>query len=71
VGLDPGAFEMGEIVNLRTMRKRAKREQEDVRAEASRLRHGQSKTVRALEEARRSKADHDLDQHRIDTGDRQ
>ena len=62
---------MGELVNLRTVRKRAKREQEDVRAEANRLRHGQRKPARALEQARRSKAEHDLDQHRIDTGDGQ
>ena len=61
---------MAELVNLRTMRKRAKRQQSDVQADANRLAHGQPKHVRALDKARQAKAGRDLDQHRIDKGDR-
>jgi hypothetical protein len=51
------------------VRKRAKRQQEDKRANASRTVHGQPKHVRTLDKARRAKADRDLDQHLIDKGD--
>lgn len=60
---------MGDLVNLRTARKQAKRRQDGERADARRLAHGEPKRVRKLEAARREKADRDLDQHRIDTGD--
>lgn len=60
---------MAELVNLRTVRKRAKRRQDEERASANRLIHGQPKHIRALEEAREAKAARDLEQHRIDTGD--
>jgi len=60
---------MAELVNLRTVRKRAKRQQDERQAAANRLIHGQPKHVRDLDQAREAKAAHDLDQHRIDTGD--
>ena len=60
-----------ELVNLRTVRKRAKRRQDEQRADANRLLHGQSKHVRKLDQAQQAKAGRDLDQHRIDTGDGQ
>ncbi|MEI9803465.1 MAG: DUF4169 family protein [Pseudolabrys sp.] len=60
---------MAELVNLRTVRKQAKRLQSDERAKANRLVRGQSKQVRKLEKARQEKASSDLDRHRIETGD--
>ena len=60
---------MAELVNLRTARKRTKRREDDQRAHANRLAHGQSKHRHKLEEARQTKAGRDLDRHRIDRGD--
>ena len=60
---------MAEVVNLRAARKRAKRQQDDQRANAHRLAHGQPKRLRKLETAQQVKASRDLDQHRIEKGD--
>jgi hypothetical protein len=60
---------MAELVNLRTNRKRAKRRQDDLRADANRLAHGQPKHRRKLEAAQQAKSSRDLDLHRIDKGD--
>ncbi len=60
---------MGDIVNLRTIRKRAKRSQEDLAAQQNRLEYGRPQAARRLDEARTDKARKDLDQHRIDMGD--
>jgi hypothetical protein len=60
---------MVDPVNLRTARKRAKQRQEDARANANRLAHGQSKRERTREAAQRVKAGRDLDLHRIEKGD--
>lgn len=60
---------MAELINLRAVRKRAKRQQADERANASRAVHGQPKHVRTLDKTRRAKADRDLDHHLIDKGD--
>jgi hypothetical protein len=60
---------MVEIVNLRMIRKRTKRQQDERRSEAKRLAHGQPKSLRRLNAAKRGKATRDLDQHRIETGD--
>jgi hypothetical protein len=60
---------MAELVNLRTARKRAKRQQDDQLARANRLAHGQPKHLRKLERAQQAKASHDLDKQRIETGD--
>jgi hypothetical protein len=62
---------MGELVNLRTMRKRVKRQHDEQRSDVNRLLHGQPNSARKLEEATRNKAARELDQHRIDTGDGQ
>ena len=60
---------MAELINLRTARKRAKQRQDDLRADANRLAHGQPKQRRKLDAAQQAKASRDLDQHRIDKGD--
>ena len=60
---------MGELVNLRTARKRAARQQDEARAAGSRLAHGLPKHVRELETAKQQKADRTLDQHRIEPGE--
>jgi hypothetical protein len=62
---------MGDLVNLRTARKRAIRRQAEQEAEASRRLHGRSKIERALEKTRSEKAQKSLDQHRIQMGDGQ
>jgi hypothetical protein len=62
---------MGDLVNLRTARKRAKRRQAEQQAASNRLVHGRSKAERALAQSQSDKARTDLDQHRIDTGDGQ
>ncbi|HEX5210943.1 MAG TPA: DUF4169 family protein [Pseudolabrys sp.] len=59
---------MANLINLRLARKRARQRQEDERASANRLVHGQPKQRRKLEAARQAKADRDLDLHRIDNG---
>lgn len=56
---------MAEIVNLRAVRKRAKREQEETAAAARRIAHGTSKVLRQEIDARRNKADRELDAHRL------
>jgi Domain of unknown function (DUF4169) len=56
---------MADVINLRTARKRAKREQDQAKADANRLAHGQPKTAQKLAAARQTKADRDLEQHRI------
>lgn len=60
---------MAELVNLRMARKRAKRRQDDARANANRLARGQPKRLRKLDAAQEAKASRDLDLHRIETGD--
>lgn len=60
---------MAELVNLRTARKRAKRQQEDERANSARLKHGQSKRLRQLATSQNEKASRDLDLHRIEPGE--
>jgi hypothetical protein len=60
---------MAELVNLRTARKRAKRQQDEREAQANRLAHGQPQRLRQLDAARRAKAIQDLDRHRIEEGD--
>ena len=60
---------MAELVNLRTARKRAKRSEDEQRASANRLAHGQPNHRREFEDAQQTKASRDLDRHRIDRGD--
>jgi hypothetical protein len=60
---------MGDIVNLRRVRKKAERQFAEQKASANRLLHGRSKAERKLEAKRDAKAGRDLDRHRIETGD--
>jgi uncharacterized protein DUF4169 len=60
---------MGDIVNLRTARKRAKRQAAAQTAAANRLVHGRSKAARELTTARAAKNRRNLDGHRIGTGE--
>lgn len=62
---------MGDLVNLRTARKRAKRRQAEQEASSNRLAHGRSKAERALEQSRSDRAQSNLDKHWIETGDGQ
>ena len=62
---------MGDLVNLRTARKRVKRRQAEQAAASNRIAHGRSKSERAVEQLRTDKAQKSLSQHRIETGDRQ
>jgi hypothetical protein len=62
---------MGDLVNLRTARKQARRRQADKEAASNRLVHGRSKAERVLEQSRGDKARKELDQHQIETGDGQ
>jgi hypothetical protein len=60
---------MGEIINLKRVRKRSEREQAAKQAEANRARFGRSKSERAADATRARRANELLDQHRIDDGD--
>jgi hypothetical protein len=62
---------MGDVVNLRTERKRAKRRQAEQEAASRRLVHGRSKAERTAERLHNDKAHRNLDQHRIETGEGQ
>jgi hypothetical protein len=62
--------EVAEVINLRTVRKRAERQRCNKSADANRLAFGLPKHVRKLEDAQQAKATRDLDRHRIETGDR-
>jgi hypothetical protein len=57
---------MGDLVNLKRFRKRAARDQSAEQAEVNRIKFGRTKTERALDEQRASRAKDLLDQHRID-----
>lgn len=60
---------MTELINLRAARKRAKRQEDETRAEANRLAHGQPKHLRKRTAAERAKAERDFERHWIDKGD--
>jgi len=61
---------MGDIVNLRRTRRQAERKRGELIAAANRLAHGRTKAERALDQAKNEKARRDLDQRRIETGDK-
>jgi hypothetical protein len=67
----PPSFGMGDVINLRTKRKQAKRLQAEQKAAANRLTFGRSKADRNRAQAQNDKAQRTLDQHRIETGDGQ
>ena len=60
---------MGDVVNLKRFKKRAERQQSEKQAEANRARFGRTKSERAVDEQRASRANDLLDQHRIDGED--
>jgi hypothetical protein len=60
---------MGDVVNLKRFKKRAARDQSAKQADANRARFGRTKSERALDEQRASRAKDVLDQHRIDGED--
>ena len=56
---------MGELVNLRKVRKQAKRRTAEKQAAANRLTHGRARADRLLDKARRDKEHGALERHRI------
>ena len=60
---------MGDVVNLRTARKRKERETRAKEADASRALHGRSKAEKKVETLHREKAISFLDGHRRDKPD--
>jgi hypothetical protein len=60
---------MGDVINLKRFKKRSGREQAAKQADANRARFGRTKSERALDELRASRAENLLDQHRIEGGD--
>jgi hypothetical protein len=60
---------MGDVINLRSARKKMKRQLGERETSAKRLQHGRSKADRDLAVKRDAKASRDLDRHRIETGD--
>ena len=61
---------MTNVVNLRTIRKRAVRDKEAQSAAENRLAHGVSKSRRSAAKAERKLNRQKLDQHKIVPGDR-
>jgi uncharacterized protein DUF4169 len=62
--------DMGDVVNLRAVRKRTARREQEQRAAQNRAKHGRTKAERAGEEARREHARRLLETHRIDGDDK-
>ena len=60
---------MGDVVNLRRFKKRGERDASAKQAEVNRARFGRTKSERALDEQRATRASDLLDQHRIDGED--
>ena len=60
---------MGDVVNLRTHRKRAERKRKTGRAAERRVQHGATKAERQFTAARKKRAERDLELHRLETGD--
>jgi hypothetical protein len=60
---------MGDVVNLKRIKKRGEREKSEKQAEANRIRFGRTKSERALDELHTRRASDLLDQHRIDDED--
>jgi hypothetical protein len=60
---------MGEIVNLRKVRKDAKKREKDKSAAVNRIVHGRPKAERTLEAKAISMLNRHLDRHKIESGD--
>jgi hypothetical protein len=61
---------MGPVVNLRTVRKQAKRRRDEQEAAQNRLAYGRSKAQKALQRSQSDKAQRILDRHRVERKDR-
>ena len=61
---------MGDLVNLRTERKRAQRRAAAQVASTNRLLHGSSRSARELERARAAKMKRDMEGLRIETDEK-
>ncbi|MES2168310.1 MAG: DUF4169 family protein [Pseudomonadota bacterium] len=59
---------MGDLVNLKQIKKRIAREEADKQAETNRIRFGRTKGERSRDEQQAQRASDILDQHRIDDG---
>ncbi|NGX96876.1 MAG: DUF4169 family protein [Candidatus Afipia apatlaquensis] len=59
---------MGDLVNLKQIKKRIAREQADKQAETNRIRFGRTKGERSRDEQQALRASDILDHHRIDDG---
>jgi hypothetical protein len=60
---------MGDVVNLKRVKKRNDREASAKQADTNRARFGRTKSESARDEQARDRAGNLLDQHRIDGGD--
>ena len=60
---------MGDVVNLKRIKKRNEREQSAKQGDANRARFGRTKSERARDEQAKDRAGSFLDQRRIDGGD--
>jgi hypothetical protein len=60
---------MGDVVNLRRVRKRVLKQVRAAHAAENRTAFGLSKAERELQQARSEKAAHDLDRHRLESGE--
>jgi len=60
---------MGDVINLKRLKKRIERQQSAKRADANRARFGRTKSERAQDEQRADRANALLDQHRIEGED--
>ena len=65
----PTRLQMGDLINLRTARKQARRRRAEQEAASNRLAHGRPQSERILERSQSDKAKRELDGHRIETGD--
>ncbi len=59
----------GNIVNLRTFRKRKERAEREAEAAANRAQHGRTKVERGFEDTRRDAADRAHDGRRLEPGE--
>ncbi len=60
---------MAEIINLRTRRKQAARDETRAKGDANAARHGVSKAAKSLTKAQADKARRDLDAHKREPDD--
>jgi len=60
---------MGDVINLRKVRKQAKKREDAERAAANRTAHGRTKAERDLQARNADRLNRHLDGHRIDSGD--